>query len=124
MYFYLQDSRNYTGNDLMFWALAGGYTSDVSKAEVFSLESAQRQNRDRPTDIPWPCGYINTHTRPAVDMQYVNRAEALAGSGIELAPLQPQDKPQRLKCQGCKVFMAETDYWTGECKRCGTDNRP
>lgn len=46
--FYLQDSRQIVGNDMMWWAKDGlGYTSDVSKAEVFTKEDAQRHHNGR-----------------------------------------------------------------------------
>ncbi|HQS60002.1 MAG TPA: hypothetical protein PKZ37_16620 [Gallionellaceae bacterium] len=69
--FYLQDSRDYIGNDVLWWADAGGYTTDLNKAEIFTKESAYRQNKMRETDIPWPKSYIDGKSRPAVDMQYI-----------------------------------------------------
>ncbi|TDR82159.1 hypothetical protein [Paludibacterium purpuratum] len=121
--FYLQDSRSYVGNDMLFWAKDGGYTTDVSKAQVYSHAEAQAKHNARESDIPWPKAYIDAHTRPAVDMQHVRRAKALAGSGIEL------HKPQRLKpetyrCHGCGRLMKIDDYYGGTCRNCGTDNRP
>ncbi|MES2319957.1 MAG: hypothetical protein V4631_20955 [Pseudomonadota bacterium] len=65
--FYLQDSRSYVGNDLLFWSKDGkGYTTDVSKAQVYSREQALAQHQSRETDIPWPKAYIDAKTRPAV----------------------------------------------------------
>src|SRR5690554_6154990 len=75
--FYMQDSRQYVGNDVLFWAKKGGYTTDVSKAALFDKELAARMHESRPTDIPWPQKYIESKTRPAVDMQYINLDEAL-----------------------------------------------
>ncbi|MFG0851903.1 hypothetical protein ACF8R4_12950 [Pseudomonas sp. FYR_2] len=34
--FYLQDSRSHVGDGLMFWALGGGYTTNLDKAELFT----------------------------------------------------------------------------------------
>lgn len=79
--FYLQDSRQIVGNDMMWWALGGGYTSDVSKAEVFTRDEAQRQHNRRETDVPWPKAYIDAKTRPVVDFQYVSREDALKEAG-------------------------------------------
>lgn len=120
--FYLQDSRDYVGNDILFWATGGGYTTDVSKARVFTLDAAQRQHNMRETDIPWPKEYIDARTRPAVDMQYVKRAEALNGSGIVLK------KPVRLRkevsnCAHCGRFLSERQRFE-DCPRCGGENRP
>jgi hypothetical protein len=122
--FYLQDSRSYVGNDVLWWARGGnGYTTDVSKAHVYSYEEAQQMHRSRPTDVPWPKGYIDAKTRPAVDMQYIQRDEALAGTGIEL--IKPvKAKADRLTCCNCKRFLSVQQLWAGECPKCGTDNRP
>ena len=68
--FYLQDKRQYVGNDLLFWAKDGkGYTTDLRKAHVYTKEEAFKQNRMRDTDIPWPKEYIDSKVRPAVDHQ-------------------------------------------------------
>ena len=118
--FYLQDSRGYVGNDVLFWANGGGYTTDVSKAEVFSLTDAQAQHNSRPSDIPWPKEYIDARTRPAVDMQYIKKAEAMEGSGITLYT-PPKEKREQARCWQCNSFMRRHQF---ECTRCGTDNRP
>ena len=83
--FYLQDSRSYVGNDVMWWAKDGrGYTTDLSKAHVYTKDKAISQHNARETDIPWTKGYIDAKTRPAVDAQYIKRDEALEGTGIVL----------------------------------------
>lgn len=124
--FYLQDSRSYVGNDVLWWARDGkGYTTDLSKAQVYTREEAQRQHDMRRSDIPWPKAYIDAKTRPAVDMQYIKRDEALADSGIVLtlepvyAPIRPQ-----YRCVGCGRIMSEAQHWAGECRHCGADSRP
>lgn len=77
--FYLQDSRDYVGNDVIWWAKDGnGYTTDLRKAHIYTEEEAQKTT-SRETDILWPKDYIDAKTRPAVDMQYIDRAEAMAG---------------------------------------------
>ena len=84
--FYMQDSRNYAvGNYVLFWAKNGmGYTTDISKAQVYTKKDALVRHRRRETDIPWPKNYIDARTRPTVDMQYVEINEALKDTGIEL----------------------------------------
>lgn len=122
--FYLQDSRSYVGNDVLWWATDGSvYTTDLRKAQVFTREEAQRNHDSRHSDIPWPKDYIDGKTRPAVDMQYIRRDEALAGTGIEL---RKDEKPQReqLRCHGCGRLMSQSAYWLARCTNCGTDNRP
>jgi hypothetical protein len=75
--FYLQDTRGYVGNDVLFWAKGGGYTTDVSKAEIFTRDDAFHQHTCRNTDRPWPKRYIDGKTRPAVDHQYIKYKEAM-----------------------------------------------
>jgi len=74
----VQDSRSLTGDRLMFWAAAGGYTSDVVKAERFTLKQAVKQNQSRETDIPWPLAYLEERTEWSVDHQYVKPDEVAA----------------------------------------------
>lgn len=74
---YLQDTRSYVGNDVLWWAAAGGYTTDVSKAEAFTRDDAFRQAAMRGTDRAWPKAYIDGKTRPAVDMQYLDHEKAV-----------------------------------------------
>lgn len=90
--FYLQDSRGYVGNDVLWWAKDGnGYTTDLSKAGVDSQEAAQRMHDSRRSDVPWPKSYIDGKTRLAVDIQHIKRDEALAGKRIVLTP-EPKSK--------------------------------
>jgi len=122
--FYLQDSRGYVGNDVLWWAKDGnGYTTDLSKAEVYSQDDAVRQHQCRESDIPWPKDYIDARTRPAVDMQYIRRDEVLAGTGITLK--KPQ-KPRKdvFSCHGCGRFMSDAQRYTSNCPHCGADNAP
>jgi hypothetical protein len=122
--FYLQDSRSYVGNDMLFWAKDGkGYTTDMRLAEVYTKDEAVSQHRIRETDIPWPKEYIDARTRPAVDMQYVKRDEALAGTGIELTKPRPK-KPDVMNCVGCGRFIGGTQRYLENCPNCETDNRP
>lgn len=120
--FYLQDSRSYVGNDMLFWCNSGGYTTDLRKAEIYTKDEAMALHRQRETDIPWPKSYIDAKTRPAVDMQYVSKTEALRGTGIELTkPRKP--KSESYRCGGCGKFLSIRDYY-GNCPHCDTDNRP
>lgn len=121
--FYLQDSRSYVGNDVLWWSKEGGYTTDLSKAATFVQEEAMRMHVFRGTDIPWPVPYILMKVRPAVDMQYINREEALAGTGITLIK-EPKPSPEVHRCRGCMRFLSNAQFWSGCCPNCGTDNRP
>lgn len=122
--YYLQDSRSFVGNDVLWWCPdSAGYTTDLRKAAVYSKEEAQAKHDFRATDIPWPKAYIDAKVRPAVDMQYINRTEALTGTGIVL---QKTRKPSHeiTNCAGCGRFMNEQVRYAGPCVHCGIDNRP
>lgn len=122
--FYLQDSRSYVGNDMLFWAKDGnGYTTDMRNAEVYTKAEAIAQHQTRETDIPWPKEYIDSKTRPAVDMQYVKRAEALAGTDIELR--EPRKTSySNVNCVGCGRFICSVSRYIADCPHCGANNRP
>lgn len=127
MDFYLQDSRTYTGNCMMFWAKGGrGYTSDLRLAQVYSRESAQRQHEVRPTDIPWPVEYIQARAQPVIDHQVANIAEALRddpiGFTLRLEPVREQMDCYR--CNGCGVYMSGISRYCSPCAKFGKDNRP
>ncbi len=120
--FYIQDSRQYVGNDILFWAKNGcGYTTDLSKAGVYSKIEAIEMNQRRETDKPWPKEYLDKKTRPAVDMQYVRIDEALKGTGIKLNEPEPYRKPI-YHCHGCGRFMSERQLYSGPCEHCDTYN--
>lgn len=108
--FYLQDSRSYVGNDVLWWALKGGYTTDLSKAELFTFDKAQSMHDSRETDIPWPKDYIDKKTRPAVDMQYIERDIALSDTGIVLKKPE-KTKKKTYNCQ-CGKFVSEREYYS------------
>lgn len=74
--YYLQDSRTYTGNCVMWWKRNWeGYTSNIREAALFTEEMAKIQHDKRPSDIPWPVEYINNHTQLTVDMQKIKRSD-------------------------------------------------
>ncbi len=78
--YYLQDSRNYSGNDLLWWGKNGaGYVTDLRKAQTFTRLEALQQNTARETDIPWPKNYADVHIKYAVDSQDVSLSAALEG---------------------------------------------
>lgn len=113
--YYLQDNRYILGNCMMFWREGGGYTSNVTKAEVFTKEDAVRQNQCRDSDIPWPKSYIDARLSQTVDVQHVSEEEALELSGIELnKPKKEKRKPDR--CDGCGKFIYRGSY--GLCGDC------
>lgn len=122
--FYIQDSRQYVGNDMLWWCEDGcGYTTNLKNAGLFNRERAIGINQNRETDIPWPKEYIDARTRPTVDIQYCKKGEALKGLGIVLnKPKKPKRVPH--KCGICGAFVSEEDYYGlgicvgNPCKNC------
>ncbi|MBP0714870.1 hypothetical protein ABXK61_16315 [Burkholderia sola] len=120
--FYLQDSRSFVGNDVMWWADPDGYTTDLRKARLFTRDDAQQQHNIRKTDIPWPKEYIDGKTRPAVDFQYLSRV-AISAAGITLAK-RTKERAYQVNCVGCGRFLRDADRYSIDCPHCGADNRP
>jgi len=126
--YYLQDSRKYSGNDLLWWGKNGaGYVTDLRKAQTFTKIDALRQNATRETDIPWPKEYAEQHIKHAVDSQDVNLSSALAGKNITLHKT-PRDRniSPRYNCPDCGRFITEAEYYAGPynggtCARCERD---
>ncbi|MBP1086058.1 MULTISPECIES: hypothetical protein [Pseudomonas] len=91
--FYLQDSRSHVGDGLTFWALGGGYTTNLDKAELFTAEQATTH---RDTDIPWPKAYIDERAHLGVDHQYISKTDSAA---------QPTE--------GCQCVLQIQQQWNG-----------
>ncbi len=49
--FFIQDSRNYIGNSMSFWAAKGGYTTNLDKAAIFTEEHAKEICSQRDSDV-------------------------------------------------------------------------
>jgi hypothetical protein len=65
--YYIQDSRGYVGNDVLWWRPNGnGYTTDLNEAGVYTREEAYGK---RETDVAWPVEHINPLITRTVDMQ-------------------------------------------------------
>ncbi|ABM25343.1 hypothetical protein Sputw3181_2519 [Shewanella sp. W3-18-1] len=70
--FYLRDSRTNVGSTCLFWAKDGcGYTSDLNKAHVYTIEEAQRQFNSRHTDVPLCKELVDELATVRVDCQYL-----------------------------------------------------
>jgi len=122
--FYLQDSRSYVGNDMLWWASGGnGYTTDLRAAHVYTKTEAVAKHQMRESDIPWPKHYIDSRTRQVVDAQIVNRSLALEGTGITLRKPQKQ-RPDSYRCNSCQCFISAHQAYLEPCPRCGADNKP
>ena len=74
--YYVQDSRRYVGNDVLWWARNdAGYTTNLADAEIYTASevSPRFTKGARDTDVVWPFDYINSLARRAVDMQKLNK---------------------------------------------------
>jgi len=68
--FYLQDSRSYTGTNVVFWRTGGsGYGTNLDELEVYSLEDAQHQHNRRDSDVPLLKSLVDKLSIVAVDCQ-------------------------------------------------------
>lgn len=68
--FYLRDSRSNVGSTCLFWAKDGcGYTSDLNRAHVYTLEEAQRKFNSRHTDVPLCKDLVDELATVRVDCQ-------------------------------------------------------
>lgn len=117
--YYVQDTRQIVGNDMLWWAIDGkGYTTDLSRAEVWKKDAAFRRCQMSTHFKPWPKEYIDQRTRPAVDVQYVN----LEDTGVEI-PKSLTDAERRFRrkltnCDGCGRFLSDCQAVMG-CDHCG-----
>lgn len=74
--FYLRDTRTNVGSTCMFWALNGnGYTSNLDKAHVYTLEEAQSHFNDRYTDVPLSKALVDELVTVRVDHQYLDESQ-------------------------------------------------
>lgn len=125
--YYLQDSRKFSGNDLLWWSRSGGYVTDLRKARIFTRLEALQLNTARETDIPWPKAYADAHVKYAVDSQDVNLSTALEGKDITLRkPTKDRNISPRYQCPDCGRFITEAEYYAGPynggtCIRCEGD---
>ncbi|HHO0771144.1 TPA: hypothetical protein ACSP2J_002484 [Aeromonas hydrophila] len=82
--FYLRDTRTNVGSTCMFWALNGnGYTSNLDKAHIYTLEEAQRYINSRPTDVPLSKALVDELATTRVDHQYLDEGKSGLVTGCE-----------------------------------------
>lgn len=74
--FYLRDTRSNVGSTCMFWALNGnGYTSNLDKAQVYTLEEAQSHFNNRHTDVPLNKALVDDLVTVRVDHQHLDESQ-------------------------------------------------
>lgn len=121
--FYVQDSRSYLGNCMMFHANnMEGYTTDLTRAMVFTRLEAMQQHEARITDIPWPKEYIDVLARPMVDQQRTSpfRETVMQNAHIKLIkPKKERPKKHLGRCDECGSYMSAEQVMKTGCPRCG-----
>lgn len=71
--YYIQDSRTFVGNCVVFWGPNGaGYTCHLDNAGIYSLEEA-RSRTERESDLFIPVEDIQPIASLMVDMQRLRR---------------------------------------------------
>ena len=76
-FFYVQDSRSYVGNAILWWAKNGnGYTTDIARAHKYTWLEIQAFN-PRETDIIWESSHVELAIKQYVDMQYLKTEFAI-----------------------------------------------
>ncbi len=75
--YYVQDSRNYVGNAVLWYGLNNnGYPTDLKQAQKYTgAELKKRTWRD--TDVIWESEHVETAVREYVDMQYLNKENSI-----------------------------------------------
>ena len=74
--YYIQDSREYVGNCVVFWGKDGnGYVCDITKAGLYTYEEAMSQHKSRHTDIPWLKEDVENALRTFCDVQYLSKRQ-------------------------------------------------
>lgn len=81
MEFYLRDSRSNTGDNATFWMKGGGYGTDLSKCDIFTLEDAQKHHNSRASDVPLLKSEVDRLSISAVDCQYLPKEVLKIGKG-------------------------------------------
>lgn len=74
--FYIQDSRQYVGNNILFWAKGGnGYTCHVDEAQKYTEEEANRIHENRSSDVPLKVEDVERASTLQVDIQLFRKSK-------------------------------------------------
>lgn len=78
MRYYIQDTRQFVGNSVLWWRKdQGGYTTDLKKAGKYTKKEAMAICR-RQTDKAFECAYIDKIVSWHVDAQHIDNGRAAA----------------------------------------------
>jgi len=105
--YYLQDSRQYVGNSMLWWRAGGaGYTTNIEEAGVFTKDQAFSQHRCREGDRPWSKRYVDTLANRHIDHQKLTREHDAADGKGNIVALCSDCPPigyptNKTRCNGC-----------------------
>ena len=73
--FYVQDSRDYVGNSVLWWGLnSSGYVTELKRAQKYTKkEILERFSDGRETDIIWIATHVESAIKEHVDVQGLKR---------------------------------------------------
>ena len=77
--YYIQNG--WIGNAISWWAIGGGYTTEINKAERFTKEEAKAIIQ-RPEDKAWECNHVDKCLKAhklIIDGQYLDPKKCLKG---------------------------------------------
>ena len=69
--YFIQDTRQYVGNCMLFHAKSNGYTTHLDEALECGEEEARAIKRNRNTDKAWPAEQIRAAASVQVDVQRI-----------------------------------------------------
>ena len=110
--YYIQDSRSYVGNCVVFWGKEGsGYVCDITKAGLYTYEEAMSQHKSRHTDIPWLKEDVENALRIFCDVQYLSKRQHEVYEELEQHSINKarQDKDDRARAHIAKL-SDDLDY--------------
>jgi hypothetical protein len=72
--YYVQDSRSYVGNSILWWGLgSSGYVTQLKDAQKYTKDEILKRFSDgRETDIIWQASHVEANIRTHVDAQYLH----------------------------------------------------
>ncbi len=86
--YYIQDTRSFHGNALVWWGIdGGGYTSDISIAGKYPYKRMVQIITNRFSDVAYKCSYIDNNEKARktiIDAQYINQSEKITGENITI----------------------------------------
>lgn len=87
--FYIQDTTKTENGQVYWWKKNSfGHTSDLKKAETYTLKQAMIHYKNRNSDLPWPVEYILNKTKLTVEKSEINILQAWDTGEITLSDIE------------------------------------